>query len=131
MYVCRAPGRSDPGGVASSVLSHTKPVEMIAMNSVGRSLTCIPRWLRLFSALLFVALAGHGALAQTVVGRISGTVKDPSGAVVAGASVAVTNAATNLERTVKTDEDGFYTVTNLPVGTYTVSVEQAGFKKAV
>src|SRR5215208_156393 len=99
------------------------------MNTVGTSRT--PRLFSIFAALLLVALAGHAAAAQTVVGRISGTVKDPSGAVVPGAGVTVTNAATNLERVVKTDEDGFYTVTNLPVGTYTVSVEQAGFKKAV
>jgi hypothetical protein len=85
----------------------------------------------LCAALLLVALASFDTSAQTVVGRISGTVRDPAGAVVPGATVTVTNAATNLERTVKSDDDGFYTVTNLPVGTYTLSVEQAGFKKAV
>jgi hypothetical protein len=85
----------------------------------------------LCAALLLVALASFDASAQTIVGRISGTVRDPAGAVVPGATVTVTNAATNLERTVKTDDGGFYTVTNLPVGTYTLSVEQTGFKKAV
>jgi hypothetical protein len=85
----------------------------------------------LCAALLLLALAGFETNAQTVVGRISGTVRDASGAVVPGATVTVTNVATNLERTVKTDDEGFYTVTNLPVGTYVVSVEQSGFKKAV
>ena len=99
------------------------------MHTVGRSHT--RRLFSIFAALLLVALAAHAAAAQTVVGRISGTVKDSSGAVIPGAAVTVTNAATNLERAVKADEDGFYTVTNLPVGTYTVSVEQTGFKKAV
>jgi hypothetical protein len=99
------------------------------MNSVGTSRA--PRLFKLCAALLLAVLAGHAAAGQTVVGRISGTVKDPSGAVIPGASVTVTNAATNLERTVKADEDGFYTVTNLPVGTYVVAVEQTGFKKAV
>jgi len=68
--------------------------------------------------------------AQTSVGRVSGTVTDASGAVVPGASVTVTNAATNLVRTATTDADGFYTVTNLPVGTYAVSAESQGFKRA-
>ncbi|MBV9927599.1 MAG: carboxypeptidase regulatory-like domain-containing protein [Acidobacteria bacterium] len=81
--------------------------------------------------LLFaLALCGANASAQTVVGRVSGTVKDASGAVVPGAGVTVTNAATNLVRTATTDADGFYTVTNLPVGTYVVAAESQGFKRA-
>jgi Carboxypeptidase regulatory-like domain len=69
--------------------------------------------------------------AQTNVGRISGTVTDTSGAVVPDATVTVTNEATKLTRAVTTDDKGFYVVTNLPVGNYTVGVEQKGFKKAV
>jgi hypothetical protein len=68
---------------------------------------------------------------QTIFGRISGTVTDKSGAVILNASVTVTNAATNLARTATTDSSGFYTVTNLPVGIYTVLVEERGFKKAL
>jgi hypothetical protein len=75
-------------------------------------------------------LFGIGVCAQTIFGRISGTVTDSSDAVVPGATVTVTNSATNLVRTTTTDEGGFYTVTNLPVGSYTVSVEKAGFKKS-
>ena len=71
------------------------------------------------------------AVAQTVVGRISGTIKDTSGAVVSNATVTATNKATNLIRTSTTDESGSYTMTNLPAGTYTVSAEQANFKRAV
>lgn len=80
--------------------------------------------------LLALALAPSGAPAQTVVGRISGTVTDATGAVVPGAVVTVTNVATNLVRTAAADEDGFYTVTNLPVGTYVVAAEGQGFKRA-
>ena len=80
--------------------------------------------------LLLLMCGSLNASAQTVVGRISGTVKDTSGAVIPGATVTVTNAATNLVRTANTDEGGFYTVTNLPVGTYSVAVEREGFKKA-
>ncbi|HJZ69886.1 MAG TPA: TonB-dependent receptor, partial [Blastocatellia bacterium] len=70
-------------------------------------------------------------LAQTNVGRISGTVTDTSGAVIPDATVIITNEATKLTRTVTTDDKGFYVVTNLPVGSYTVAAEQKGFKKAV
>ncbi len=80
--------------------------------------------------LLALALAPREVAAQTNVGRLSGTVTDATGAVVPGAGVTVTNAATNLVRTATTDADGFYTVTNLPVGTYVVAVESQGFKRA-
>jgi Carboxypeptidase regulatory-like domain len=82
--------------------------------------------------LLLVAICGgYSVNAQTVFGRISGTVKDASGGTVPSATVTVTNEATNLIRTATTDESGFYTVTNLPVGTYRVAVEQKGYKKAL
>lgn len=68
---------------------------------------------------------------QTSFGRISGTVSDSVGAVIANATVIVTNPATNFSRTVMTDESGYYTVTNLPVGTYRVTVEVENFKKSV
>ncbi len=80
--------------------------------------------------LLALALAPREVAAQTNVGRLSGTITDATGAVVTGASVTVTNAATNLVRTATTDADGFYTVTNLPVGTYVVAAESQGFKRA-
>jgi len=81
--------------------------------------------------LLLAFVAYHNAPAQTVFGRISGTVTDSSGAVIPNATVTIRNNATNLERTAVTDSEGFYTVTNLPVGNYTVSIEQTGFKKSV
>ncbi len=79
--------------------------------------------------LAFVAYAG--AQAQTVVGRISGTIQDSNGASIPNATVKVINTATNAERVVNSDENGFYTVTNLPVGTYTIEAEQKGYKKAL
>src|SRR5215813_10167834 len=72
-----------------------------------------------------------GALnAQTIFGRISGTIRDNQGGVVPNANVTITDAATNLVRNATTDEDGFYTATNLPVGTYTILVVRDGFKRA-
>src|SRR6476619_7602853 len=87
--------------------------------------------LPLSSLLLLILIASQTISAQTVVGRISGTVQDSNGATVPNASVKVTNRANNLERTVTTDENGFYTVTNLPVGTYTIEAESKGYKKAL
>src|SRR5215203_889749 len=81
--------------------------------------------------LLMTISVVSDAPAQTSFGRISGTVTDSTGAVVAGATVVASDPATNLSRTVTTDENGFYTVTNLPVATYSVAIEAPNFKKAV
>src|SRR2546421_188583 len=86
---------------------------------------------RLCSVILLIICAGLSIHGQTIFGRISGTVRDKAGAVIPNASVTVTNTATNLVRTATADEGGFYTVTNLPVGTYTVLAELKGFKKAL
>ncbi|HEX7330614.1 MAG TPA: carboxypeptidase regulatory-like domain-containing protein [Pyrinomonadaceae bacterium] len=89
------------------------------------------RPLQLCSVLLLTIVACQITFGQTVVGRISGTVQDSNGASVPNASVKVINNANNSERTVTTDDNGFYTVTNLPVGTYTIEAEQKGYKKAL
>ncbi|MDQ2922092.1 MAG: carboxypeptidase-like regulatory domain-containing protein, partial [Acidobacteriota bacterium] len=86
---------------------------------------------RICAVLLLMICGSLSIQGQTIFGRISGTVQDKTGAVIPNASVTVTNIATNLVRTATADEGGFYTVTNLPVGTYTVLVEQKGFKKAL
>ncbi|HTG15195.1 MAG TPA: TonB-dependent receptor [Blastocatellia bacterium] len=62
---------------------------------------------------------------------IQGTVTDPSGAVVSGAAVTVTNQETNRSFEVKTGDDGFYRVSGLAPGKYSVTVELEGFKKRV
>src|SRR5205085_12391432 len=80
--------------------------------------------------LLIMLGAAISSSGQTIFGRISGTVKDSNGSAVPNANVTITDAATNLVRTVTTDEDGFYTATNLPVGTYTILVSRDGFKRA-
>src|SRR5262244_4429356 len=82
----------------------------------------------IFVALMFCLAVASG---QTITGRISGTVKDSSNSVVPGATVTVTNEATQIARTATTDEEGFYVVTNLPPGSYAVAVEHAGFKKVL
>ena len=70
------------------------------------------------------------ALGQNT-GTLSGTVQDQSGAVVAGANVKVQNPATNFTRETVSATNGFYRFDQLPVGTYTISTEAAGFKTSV
>jgi hypothetical protein len=77
-----------------------------------------------------MAYSGVTVQGQTIFGRISGSVKDSNGGAVPNATVTITNAATNLVRTVTSDEDGFYTATNLPAGTYTILIARDGFKRA-
>ena len=87
--------------------------------------------LQICSVLLLTIAVCQSTFGQVVVGRISGTVQDSNGASVPNASVKVINIATNDERTVTSDDDGFYTVTNLPLGSYRIEAEQKGYKKAV
>ncbi len=87
---------------------------------------------------LYVLLTAVGFLvscisanAQTATGRVIGTVTDTQGAAIAGAKVAVTHSGTNARSNTVTNADGFYQVLQLPVGTYTVTVEHDGFSKVV
>jgi hypothetical protein len=77
----------------------------------------------IISLLTIPAVAQYGASLQ-------GTVTDPSGAVVAGANVTVTNDATGVSHSTVTSASGFYRVAALPPGSYTVNVESTGFQKA-
>jgi hypothetical protein len=84
----------------------------------------------LFLAASLVLLTAGPALAQKITASIRGTVTDASNAVVAGAKVTVRNEATGLTRSVTTNNDGIYSFPELPVGSYRVDVELAGFKAA-
>src|SRR2546422_6997030 len=79
--------------------------------------------------VLFMSLATSGMLfAQSDLGRISGFVKDPSGATIANAKVTVRNN-TGVERQTTTNDSGYYVVTNVPPGLYKMIAEAAGFQK--
>jgi hypothetical protein len=65
--------------------------------------------------------------AQTVTGTIKGTVADTNGGLIVGASVEVINVETGLRRSLTTNEDGSYQATFLPLGRYSVAVNQSGF----
>ena len=68
-------------------------------------------------------------LAQDATGKITGVVTDPSGAVVANASVTVTNLETNSRKDIHTDSSGFYQALPLPIGKYKVTASASGFEK--
>jgi len=94
------------------------------------------RSFRSLSGLAFLCMAllflnSGKANAQTFRGTILGTVTDSSGAAVLGATVTIKNVDTGLTRTVTTSDDGSYSVPELPIGNYNVTVEKAGFKTGV
>jgi hypothetical protein len=76
-----------------------------------------------------VQLVAVDSWAQSTFGEFLGTVKDPSGSLVASCIVTVKNTETATTRTVTTDSNGTYTVVNLEPGTYDITMEAPGFQK--
>jgi hypothetical protein len=70
-----------------------------------------------------VSLYGQGG-----VGQVVGTLSDPSGAVVVGASITARHATTGVQTEIRSNADGAYRFPNLPIGVYTVTVRADGFK---
>ncbi|HJQ69014.1 MAG TPA: TonB-dependent receptor [Blastocatellia bacterium] len=81
----------------------------------------------LWLALFMLHPLSPSAAAQTTTSTIEGTVTDTNGAVIVGAEVKASGTTLASERTTRTDSDGFYRLTALPAGTYTLTVSQAGF----
>jgi outer membrane receptor protein involved in Fe transport len=87
--------------------------------------------MKLRMILATLALSTAALSAQTFRGTILGTVTDPSGAVVAGARVTAHSNNTGLERTTVTSADGSYSLPELPIGAYDLTVTQTGFQTFV
>ena len=85
---------------------------------------------RLFVLLFAVALLSVSGQAQSGGSTVRGTVTDPQGNVVAGATVNLTNPEKNFSRTQSSNQDGVYVFTAIPPGTYKLDVEAPGFKTA-
>jgi hypothetical protein len=81
-----------------------------------------------WGAIALAGLLAGNALPQGSVGSINGTVTDPSGAVVAGATVEVQNKVTGFDRTVTTDANGTFRFLNLPPNNYHLGVTAGGFQ---
>jgi hypothetical protein len=77
---------------------------------------------------LLIVLAASSSWAQSGTASLSGRVLDPSGAVLPGASVTVTNAATAAMRSTVTNESGVYRLSGLPPGFYALEVSLQGFR---
>ncbi|MEA2204695.1 MAG: hypothetical protein QOE77_1471 [Blastocatellia bacterium] len=86
--------------------------------------------LRVLFCLILISGLANICLAQTSDGTIRGTVSDANGALVTGATVEALNDNTGDKRTATTDDNGAYSITNLPVGTYTVTANATGFAPA-
>jgi len=84
----------------------------------------------IFAAAVIVCLTAlTSVIGQTVTSRISGTVKDSADAVVAGATVTLTDNSSHEIKVVTTNEEGGFSFTDVRVGSYTVTTERANFKK--
>ncbi len=87
-----------------------------------------PRSLFLVFAMTLAIVLLPGAVSgQTVTGTLQGTVTDANGAIVPGADIVVRNVETGQERNLKTNNDGFYTASFLPLGRYTIKASGKGF----
>src|SRR5260221_2654103 len=99
------------------------------MNSYGcRSWLAKAGWL-FFGTLLAIMLLGFESkpvYGQVEAGTVSGTVKDSTGAVVAGATVTAKNLATGAERSAQSGDNGQYSVAGLNAWTYDVTVSRSG-----
>src|SRR5260370_6682974 len=83
------------------------------------------------AVMFLVLLCAAVVRAQSTNATITGFVTDPQKALVAGAKVTVINMDTNLRYTSTTNDEGSYTVANLPPGNYKIEVEKQGFKSIV
>jgi hypothetical protein len=81
--------------------------------------------------LLLGLLLTPNVFASGPTGAITGTVTDPSGAVVRNAQITILNEATNAVRNAETNDDGDFTVALLPPGRYRVTAESAGFRRSI
>ena len=82
----------------------------------------------ILTALIFCFLLVPGAVAQLYTGSVSGTVTDPSGAVISGANITLVDQEKGFSYTAKTDASGRYLLRSIPPGKYRISVETPNFQ---
>ncbi len=87
--------------------------------------------MRLVKILFLVLSFALAIIGQTNKGGITGTVSDQKGAAIPGATVTITNVATNTSVTVTTSSEGSFTVSNVEPVLYDIKIESASFKKAL
>jgi Carboxypeptidase regulatory-like domain len=87
--------------------------------------------MRSLKYVVLFTLAWAVSWGQAPTGQISGTVTDPSGAVISGAEITASNEATNVRRTTTTNDDGLFNLPALPPGIYSLQIDASGFPRQV
>ncbi len=104
----------------------------VTKGTIMHSIQMLRKWCALIAVLgILMLLPGSAAWAQNAQGTIVGHVTDPTGAVVSGATITVTDLSVGVSHSAVTNGDGDYAVPDLNPGPYSVSVEAAGFSKQV
>ena len=98
------------------------------MNRLDVRFGALARTVVFVFALLFIGTTWMSAQ-STSAGTLTGTVTDPSGAVIPGASITITDLSTKVQRSTTSTKDGLYVLPDVPPGTYSVSAAKAGFAK--
>jgi len=101
--------------------------EALAEKALDRGESMRLRTFAMLAVALLILASGGAVWSQTVQGVITGTVTDPTGAVVPNASVTITNVGTNISQATTTGSDGSYRFSLVPPGTYTLEVKAANF----
>ena len=101
------------------------------MQAISLRISAVAGRALFLAAVLFLSAGAAFAQAQASTADLGGTVVDPTGAVVPGATVTARNSATGISRTVTANDEGVYQIFALPPGEYEVSAEAATFKRTV
>ncbi len=101
------------------------------MKGISSKLSAAVEKCFLLTAILFLSVSAALAQSQSSTADLNGTITDPSGAVVPGATVTAKNTATGVSRTVTSGNSGTYQFIGLPPGDYEITAEAATFKKTV
>jgi len=89
------------------------------------------KFLSILCALILISAAPYAPAEGSNAGTVRGTVSDPSGAVIPGATVHLTNEVSGLDRTVKTDATGQFILTNIPFSLYRMKISANGFSSLI
>ena len=101
------------------------------MSTAPAGISAILSKFAMLSAIVILSVCGALAQAQASSADLIGTVLDPNGAIVPGATVTVRDPSTGITRSAMTADDGSYSVIGLPPGEYEVTAEAATFKRVV
>src|SRR5271156_3947946 len=113
----------------SRILGQRSKGELVTKFSSSRA-TRVAIWGNFMVLALILSLAGVAG-AQKQTGSLSGSVNDPSGALVPDVDITVTNTGTAEQSRTKSDSSGVFRISSLPIGNYNVEFGKEGFKKLI